>query len=230
MSFPSHIASDPLWADGLILVHIAAGVTGLIFAPLALATRKGSRAHRRWGKIYFWAMMAVALTALPIALFRPALFLAFIAVLSFYLAFSGYRVLYLKGLARGGHAQTGDWLAALVALGACGTLAGLGLLHPALVSNLGVVALVLGGIGVQSALQDLRRFLRPPASGSFWVQVHLSRFIGSYIAGLTAFAVNVVPRFAPEAGLYAWLAPTVLGSVTIAIASAYYGRRFARAG
>ena len=48
--------------------------------------------------------MANAATALPMALYRPVLFLALVAVFSFYAAFSGYRVLKLKELARGGSA------------------------------------------------------------------------------------------------------------------------------
>ena len=51
-------------------------------------------------------------------------FLAFIAVLSFYLAFSGRRVLKLKDLARGGSAKFVDWFVAIAALVACACLAG----------------------------------------------------------------------------------------------------------
>ena len=51
---------DPLWMRVFLDVHVAAGVLAFVMAPLALFTAKGGRAHRRWGKIYFWAMATVA--------------------------------------------------------------------------------------------------------------------------------------------------------------------------
>ena len=92
-------------------VHISAGATAFVMAPLALATAKGGKAHRRWGKIYFWAMAVVGATALVLAIYRPLLFLALVAIFSFYAAFSGYRVLFHKDLVRGGKVGWTDWLA-----------------------------------------------------------------------------------------------------------------------
>ena len=57
------------WAPALrilLALHILNGIVALICAPIALATAKGGRAHRRWGKIYFWAMAVVAVTALAL--------------------------------------------------------------------------------------------------------------------------------------------------------------------
>src|SRR4029434_2865808 len=62
----------------------------------AMLTHKGGWRHRRCGKIYFWAMAGVALTAVVLSLYRPNLFLLLLAVFSFYQAFSGYRVLSRK--------------------------------------------------------------------------------------------------------------------------------------
>ena len=90
------MASDPVWMKALLAVHILCGFGSFLLAPLALATAKGGAAHKRWGMVYLWSMGGVAATALPMALFRPILFLALVAVFSFYAAFSGYRVLKLK--------------------------------------------------------------------------------------------------------------------------------------
>ena len=98
---------DPMWIRGLLGVHITAGIVSFVMAPVALETAKGGKAHRRWGKVYFWAMAVVAATALVLSLYRPILFLTLVAVFSFYFAFSGYRVLRLKELARGGRAEAG---------------------------------------------------------------------------------------------------------------------------
>jgi hypothetical protein len=69
-------------------------------APIALLTVKGSKVHRRWGKVYFWAMAGVAVTALILSFALPVFFLAMVAVFSVYSAFAAYRVLYLKDMYR----------------------------------------------------------------------------------------------------------------------------------
>jgi uncharacterized membrane protein len=78
---------DPIWFKAFLATHIAAGFGAFLLAPVALATAKGGKQHKRWGMVYLWCMGVVAATALPMSLFRPVLFLALVAVFSFYLAF-----------------------------------------------------------------------------------------------------------------------------------------------
>src|SRR5580698_2633920 len=115
-------AHDPLWVKIFLAIHISAGAMAFLLAPVALATAKGGKQHKRWGMVYLWSMGVVAATALPMALYRPVLFLALVAVFSFYLAFSAYRVLRLKELARGGSAAPIDWIAAVICLTASSCL------------------------------------------------------------------------------------------------------------
>ena len=87
--------------------------------------------------VYLWSMGIVASTALPMAFFRPVRFLALVAVFSFYFAFSAYRVLRLKELARGGSAKPIDWIAGVVTF--CGERVawrGFGAFRPALVEGI----------------------------------------------------------------------------------------------
>ena len=58
---------DPWWMRAFLAVHITAGTGAFVLAPLALITAKGGKAHRLWGKIYFWCMTVVAFTALVMA-------------------------------------------------------------------------------------------------------------------------------------------------------------------
>src|SRR5262245_51405963 len=110
----------------LRLVHIAAGTIALVVAPVAMLTSKGGPAHRRWGKVYFWMMAAVAATAMILGLYRPAPFLTLVALFSFYFAFSGYRALYRKRPREGQGAAAWDWAAAFVMVAASGALLVLG--------------------------------------------------------------------------------------------------------
>jgi uncharacterized membrane protein len=86
----------PVVIQAIRWTHILAGFTAFFIAPVPLLTAKGGKTHRRWGKIYFSSMAVMAVTAMVLALWRPVLFLAFIAVFSFYFAFRGYRVLSRK--------------------------------------------------------------------------------------------------------------------------------------
>jgi hypothetical protein len=175
-------------------------------------------------------MGVVAATALPMALFRPVLFLALVAVLSFYLTFSGYRVLKLKKLAQGGAAGAIDWVAALATFLVCACLAAFGWLRPAWVQHMGVVAIVLGIVGMRGAEGDMVRFVRKPTQRMFWLYVHLEKFIGSYIAAWTAFSAVTLSQVLTHAGLIVWLWPTAVGVPAIFVATAYYRRKFAPRG
>lgn len=48
-----------------LAIHIVAGTASFLLAPVALATAKGGKQHRRWGKVYLYSMATVAATALP---------------------------------------------------------------------------------------------------------------------------------------------------------------------
>src|SRR6202522_2752874 len=116
-------SADPLWVKIFLSIHISAGATAFVLAPVALAAAKGGKQHKRWGMVYLWSMGVVATTAVPMAFFFPVRFLALVAVFSFYFAFSAYRVLRLKELARGGNAQPIDWIAGIVTFATSALLA-----------------------------------------------------------------------------------------------------------
>jgi uncharacterized membrane protein len=218
----------------LLAVHIACGITAFVCAPVALATAKGSKTHRRWGKVYFWAMAGVAATALILSFALPIFFLAMVAVFSFYACFAAYRILYLKDLYKGGRPQVWDWLAALLTVASSFLLFLMGFLRPALMGvgviqiagrPVSIVSVVFGLIGVRLGLNSIFTFLKPPAAKMFWWFRHMQGMIGSYIAAMTAFsAVNLSHWFGPA--WWVWLWPTIVGVPSIAIWTAYYKRKF----
>ena len=75
----------------LLTLHILFGSLALIASVLAISNKKGKQAHRLFGKIYFWGMVGVFITAVPLAIFKLNVFLLLIAIFSFYLAFAGMR-------------------------------------------------------------------------------------------------------------------------------------------
>lgn len=50
-----------------MLVHILAGLTGVVCGATAALTRKGSPAHVRFGRIYGWALVAIIATMAAMA-------------------------------------------------------------------------------------------------------------------------------------------------------------------
>ena len=165
--------------------HILNGTVALVIAPLAMITVKGGLWHRRWGKIYFWAMAGVALTAVVMCFIRSGMFLFLVAIFSFYMALTGYTVLRRKkpktagdsGLARRhGHVHRGYTFVTTATLD---TSSG----------NQRWVRMVFGSIGLILSGMDIWRFFKPPQGKRAWWYQHMGRFLAAYIATVTAFSV-----------------------------------------
>ena len=204
----------------VLAIHILFGGVALFVAPGAMLTRTGGLWHRRWGKVYFWSMAVVALTAVMLSLLRPGLFLLLVAVFSFYLTFTGYRVLYRKTPRH--HANAWDWVGTILMLLGGVALVGYGV-YSLQTSGFGMVAVIFGITGLILAISDSRAFLHPPADKRAWWFTHMRRMLAAYIATVTAFsAVNF--QFLPP--LARWLWPTVIGSIGIFAWVHHYRKKF----
>ena len=215
-----------LWFKIFLGIHIAAGAGAFLLAPVALATAKGGKQHKRWGMVYLWCMGIVAATALPLAIFAPVLFLALVAVFSFYAAFAGYRVLRLKDLARGGSAEPIDWIAGIVTFCSSALLAWLSWFYPDKMRVIPIVGVAFGFLGMRIASTQLISFVRKPTEKMFWWYSHLGNFIGSYIAAWSAFSAVTLSRVFGNQW-YVWLWPSIVGVPAIVLTTIYYKRKFA---
>jgi Predicted membrane protein (DUF2306) len=204
------------------LIHIFFGSIALFVAPSAMLTRKGGLWHRRWGKIYFWSMAGVALTAVAMSLIRSGLFFLLIALFSFYLAFTGYRILYRKTPQQ--RPNGADWTAVSIVLIGSLTLIAYGV-YLMLTSSFGTVPIVFGTIGVFFGVADIRAFLHPTTEKQAWWFTHMTRMLSAYIATVTAFSV-VNFRFLPPVARWLW--PTIVGTLGITIWTGYYRKKFNR--
>ena len=184
-------------------------------APAALAVRKGGPAHRRWGRVFFWAMVVAGISSLALAGLKLRYlsltaghaeglrFLALTGLFTLYLAGFGYRTLYLKKLGRGQQPALGDWLMVGAGLLVFSYFVYYGIAHGA------VPAVVFGGIGVMTAGRQLRGYLRStPPLPEQWLRNHISGFVGAYIAAVSAFSANAL-TFIPWPWNFLW--PTLLG-------------------
>ena len=198
----------------LLALHVAAGSVALLAAFAAISLKKGSPKHNLVGRIYFWAMMAVALTAIPVSIARPNLMLFFVALFSSYMAYSGWRF-GRKSRYIMNRPPAIEWGMLLVGLAMVTT----GLIEVFAVSPMGWVLVAFGSIGIQFAVQDIRSWGKTEEFAKR-ISNHLTHMLGGTIATITAVLVQqVVPRLGEDNPYAAavWLAPTVIITPMIAI-------------
>lgn len=211
--------------DVTLWIHVATGFLALFAGAGALATKKGGQRHRRFGRAYLYSMAVVSVTALVLYPLAPnfwRLFLALVAVFSFYFAFSGYRVLSRKRptddpapLDWGAVALFGVASVGIVVLGVSLFTSG---------NDFATVLLVFGGIGTAFAGLDFRGFRGESEAGE-WVGQHVLRMGAGYIATVSAFsAVNFV--FLPP--VLRWLWPTLLGTPLFVYLGRSYEEKFSQ--
>lgn len=191
----------------LLVVHVAAGSAALVAALASISRRKGSAQHNLAGKIYFWSMMTVAVTALPVSILRPNLMLFFVAMFSSYMAYGGWRLgqrdRYLPR-----RKPYIEWAMVLVGLAMIST----GLIQVFTANSMGWVLVAFGSIGLQFAIQDIRGWGKPAEFADRIVD-HLTHMLGGTIATVTAVLVQqIVPRLGTgnPFAVAVWLAPTVI--------------------
>ncbi len=190
-------------------IHITSGAIAFVVAPIALIAHKGGENHRRWGKVFFWSMTAVALSAVIMAPMHENLFLTLVAVFSFYLAFSGYRALFRKDFYKTHKTAFIDWFFVIINCLFSLTLLVFGIIR--LPNSFGVISIVFGFIGTAIGFRDIVSFVRPPKDKSQWFFSHMVGMVASYIAALSAFsAVNLTFVWLPTS--IQWLWPTVIGT------------------
>jgi hypothetical protein len=189
--------------QALLIIHIAAGGCALLAALIAFSVKTADRDHR-WhvysGLIFFASMIIAIVTALPLAILSRNAFLFFIALFSFYLAWSGWRFARRRGpspktLDRGGAAA----MAAVALL-----MIGYGLAMIADGNLLGIALAAFGGIGGALCIADL---WGKPVNERSRISGHLTRMLAATIATITAFLVTNVRV---EPAIVFWLLPTVV--------------------
>ena len=208
----------------LLVIHIAAGTIALVVAPAAMVTVKGGHWHRRWGFSYLWSTIVIAATGAVMSFLHPSLFLLMIAVFSFYLVFSGYRVLHRKK-----PGQRATWFDQAVTLAMVATglaLVGYGI-YRLRGSSFGIVPIIFGAIALLLASRELVGFCRPPTEPRWWWFSHMTNMLAAYITTVSAFSVVNLTMLPP---IVRWIWPTIIGTTGILLWTRYYRKKFAQQG
>jgi hypothetical protein len=197
-------------------LHVLIGAIILLSGLLQMILPKHGKRHRVLGQIYFWSMVVSFLTAFPSSIVDKNYFLAIVGLFSIYLSFTGGRFAMLKGTQPLSIFDRVGLLffffnsllmaAFAVFLLVKGNLSG------------GIIVAVFAFIFCSGTFRDVYYvfLVKKPElmyGGMKWFFNHIGRIIGSYIAAITAFLVNVQPF---GSHVVNWLLPTLLGSFVIA--------------
>jgi uncharacterized membrane protein len=202
-------------------IHILSGAIVLLTGLLQIILPKIGRRHRILGRVYFYSMSVVFITSIILCFFDTnmqlfgRIFLGVVALFSYYSAVMGMRFGKLKVLSKPLYTDK-----VISTLGVLSWLFMLGIgIWCAMTKNyipaaiLGVFSFIFG----MAVIVDFRRLvilnttekLYDPKS---WMLNHAGRILGSYIAAITAFCVNVSPF---PMGILNWLVPTAMGFILI---------------
>ena len=189
--------------DLLLLIHILAGTIALFAAAFAICSEKGKKIHITAGKTYYWGMVGIFLTALPMSIINKEISLFLVAFFSFYLAFAGRRF----AQNRTGVASRIDWIAVGLMI-----VTGIGMWLLAIFyfidSNSDYIVLFFFGfISIVLGYTDYKTHKHQEATGKKRIARHLSNMLAGTIAVVTAVLVvnvNMEPQWLP------WILPTVI--------------------
>jgi uncharacterized membrane protein len=219
-----------LFASLLVKSHILAGASLLLNGFLAYLLRKGGKGHRLVGLIYFWSMAWIFISAiLLISFVRFNFFLLVIGVFSFYLSFSGYRVIKRK---KAGQETLIDWSAAIITMiaGIAIVVYGsLGYFRSGQIGPFVILCLFFGVFTFLTALADVRIFQQQEfQQKKWWMKHHLRAMSGSYIAGITAFSVQMGSRYLLHWDLnwLLWVLPAIIGFPIVRMLRKRYQARY----
>lgn len=190
----------------LLAVHITAGGVALlsgIFSSMVKQYDWPHHWHRRFGQCFFYSMVVILFTAIPMSLMTNNMFLLFIAVFSFYFAHAGWR--YAKN--KTGRATREDWIAVSVMTFIC-----LGMFVYALVlwgrdDGQQVTLIVFSVLGIISVVRDAYSLYTSSFAGKQRIALHATMMLAGVIATVTAF---VVTNFTTHPEYILWIAPSIL--------------------
>ena len=200
--------------DQLLIIHVAAGVISLVTGLISILSLKGSKVHKKSGKIYFYSMTIVFVTAIIIASYRFNRFLFLIAFLSYYSVFAGVRKLRLKNLHKNQKPKWYDWTAGIINGIANLFFIGLGIYYSIENGFFSGGALLSVGFGIGGLLisyVNLKPFIIRPNKSYHWYLSHIGNMFGGYIATSTAFLSTLISKYEIMNPFLGFALPSIIG-------------------
>ena len=172
----------------ILVLHICAGILGLLSGAAAMSFRKGSRWHRAAGNVFFVSMLGMSTAGAYLAFMKHQMNNVFGGVLAFYLVTTAWAT----GRRRDGETSIFDWGALLVALavGAVILTYGVEVANSPTGPKDGIPAgmyFFLGSVALLSAAGDVRMLVRGGVFGVHRIARHLWRMCFSLFIATGSF-------------------------------------------
>lgn len=205
----------------LIYIHAFFGGIGLLMGILSVLVKKGGKQHKRFGKIFSYAILISAFISLIVAQLpnHENLFLFLIGVFTIYMVLAGNRAITFKKKSK----TSADMLDKLISgtMCACSIL----MLIVGIIGELqhignSILYIFFGAFGLLMTLKDFRMYRNIELLKLKWQQNHLGKMIGALIASVTAFIIAGLNM----STLIFWILPTIIGSLYII----YWNRKLAK--
>jgi fluoride ion exporter CrcB/FEX len=173
-------------------------------------------------------MSVVVVTAIIAGIVRPNILMALVALFSFHMLASGYRALYLKRLHEGQRMQRWDFILQGSAAVINGALFLWGLINLTMGrrDSASIIFFVFGSVGLFMVWRNVHQFFKRSVDKREWLYMHMTGFLGGYIATVSAFSAVNLHMIQPT--WLQWLWPTIIGSPLIAYWISYYRKGFAK--
>lgn len=216
------------WLFHLFLAaHIGGGIVALTSFWGAVATRKGSAAHRRWGRVFTNAIYVVCALAFgmgALSIVWPLAMHAGLTDAPLYRGLLGWMMIYLAILTvtmtryglrmvanRRNHAANRSW-PMLVLLGLTGVTGINCLVHGLMLGHPLMILVALLGFGV--VVTYLQYLFGVPFGPQAYVREHLKAMIATGISAYTAFlSVGLIEMFPEHAfSPVIWVLPSMVGA------------------
>jgi uncharacterized membrane protein len=200
----------------ILVVHICAGIFGLLSGTAALFFRKGSPRHVLAGKIFVISMLTMAVGAVYLGIVKDQPSNIFGGIITFYLIGTGW----LTARRREGETSRMDWVGLLIplAIGILTWVNGIEVLRSGASSQNGVpvgMSFFMGSICLLAAAGDVRMLMHGGVFGVKRIARHLWRMcFGLFIAAGSFFLgpSNRPLRLLSTVGLGQHLSPTLFST------------------
>jgi uncharacterized membrane protein len=196
-----------------IYIHAAFGGIALLAGLVSIIAKKGKTIHRKFGLIFFYAMVFSGIIAMIVAVLpnHESPFLFAVGIFSLYFVLTGNRALNFK---RKNPDLKIDKLISIIMI-ITGIL--MIILPIILTKSINIILVVFAIVGIIFSVRDLMLFKNSERLRKGWLKLHLGKMIGGYISATTAFVV--VNEFFTS--FYGWFIPGIIGGFIIA----YWMRR-----
>jgi uncharacterized membrane protein len=168
----------------ILVLHVSAGIVGILSGALAISFRKGSARHAVAGKVFVISMLTMATGAVYLAVVKHQPNNIGGGILTIYLVATAW----VTVKRRAGETSVFDWTALLIPLwaGIGGWINGFEAVHSTTGSKYGVPAgmhFFMGSVMLLAAAGDVRMLVRGGVSGAPRIVRHLWRMcFGLFIA------------------------------------------------